>query len=183
MTGGPEGPDENWGHPARGGGGRPRDGRRPGGGGDPDLLATVGQRVVGFAADVALAGTVLVTPGMLLAGTLRPGDIGPGPGRVFAIAGFLFLAVYEVVPVALWGRTPGKAIVGTKIVRAADGGPPGWLAAVLRWALPAIAFQLSVVGWVVAFGLRAYLALDPLHRGAHDHLAGTLVVKVPAEDR
>jgi uncharacterized RDD family membrane protein YckC len=89
----------------------------------------------------------------------------------------VFLALYEVVPTALWGRTPGKAIVGTKVVRIGDDRPPGWKRAVLRWVLPALAFQIHVVGWVVAILLRAVLVLDPLRRGVPDRLAGTIVVR------
>ncbi len=144
---------------------------------NPDRLATVGQRVVGFLADVALAGTVLLTPGMLLEGAVTPSDLGPGLTRVVVLIGFVFLALYEVVPTALWGRTPGKAIVGTRVVRIDDDRPPGWKRAVLRWVLPALAYQIHVVGWVVAILLRAVLVLDPLRRSVPDRLAGTIVLR------
>jgi len=142
-----------------------------------DRLASVGQRVVGFAADVALAGTVLLTPGMLLSGAVSADDLGPGLTNLLRIVGFVFLAIYEVVPTALWGRTPGKAIVGTRVVGLGDGRVPGWKRAVLRWALPALAFQVHVVGWAIAVLLRAVLIADPLQRGIHDRLAGTIVVR------
>ena len=143
---------------------------------DVDRLASVGQRVVGFLADVALAGTVLLTPGMLLEGAVTPTDLGPGLTRLMALVGFVFLAVYELVPTALWGRTPGKAIVGTRVVTI-GGEVPGWNGAILRWVLPALAFQVHVVGWGLAILLRATLVTDPLHRGVHDRLAGTIVVR------
>jgi uncharacterized RDD family membrane protein YckC len=142
-----------------------------------DRLATVGERAVGFAADVALAGTVLLSPGMLLEGAVRPEDLGPGLTRLVVLVAFVFLALYEVVPTALSGRTPGKAIVGTQVVRIGDDRPPGWKRSILRWILPALAFQISVVGWVIAILLRAVLVLDPLHRGVPDRLAGTIVVR------
>jgi uncharacterized RDD family membrane protein YckC len=142
-----------------------------------DRLATVGQRAVGFAADAAVAGTVLLTPGMLLEGAVTLESLGPGLARLLALVAFLFLAVYELVPTALWGRTPGKAIVGTRIVGIGDGRPPGWKRAILRWILPALALQVQGVGWVIALLLRAALAADPLHRGLHDRLAGTIVVR------
>jgi len=142
-----------------------------------DQLATVGQRVVGFLADTAVAGTVLLTPGMLLRGTVRPDDISPGVVSLLAVAAFLFLAVYEIVPTALWGRTPGKAIVGTRVVGTDDGRVPGLKRAILRWVLPALAFQVHVVGWVIALLLRSLLVADPLRRGVHDRLAGTIVVR------
>ena len=142
-----------------------------------DRLATVGQRAVGFVADVALAGAVLLTPGMLLQGAVTPSDLGPGLTRLIVVVAFVFLAIYEVVPTALWGRTPGKAIVGTRVVRIGDDRPPGWKRALLRWVLPALAYQIHVVGWVVAILLRAVLVLDPLRRSVPDRLAGTIVLR------
>ena len=142
-----------------------------------DRLASTGQRAVGFLADVALAGTVLLTPGMLLQGAVSADDLGPGLTRLLAVVAFVFLAVYELVPTALWGRTPGKAIVGTRVVGIGDERPPGWKRAILRWILPALAFQVSVVGWVLALLVRAALVADPLRRGVHDRLAGTIVVR------
>jgi len=153
-----------------------RRGPSPAGPGE-DRLASVGQRVVGFAADAALAGTVLLTPGMLAADAVSFDDLGPGLTRLVALVAAVFLALYEVVPTALWGRTPGKAIVNIRVVGIGDERPPGWKGAVLRWVLPALAFQVAVVGWVLAIALRAVLALDPLHRGVHDRLAGTIVVR------
>ena len=144
---------------------------------DADRLATTGQRAVGFAADVALAGTVLLTPAMLLDGAVTTQDLGPELARLVALVGFVFLALYELVPTALWGRTPGKAIVGTRVVGIGDGGVPGWKRALLRWVLPALAFQVQTVGWALALLLRAALVVDPLRRGVHDRLAGTIVVR------
>ena len=145
--------------------------------GDVDRLASAGQRVVGFIADLALAGTVLVTPGMLLRDAVTPDDLGPELRSLLAVVAFVFLAIYEVVPTALWGRTAGKAIVGTRVVRIESGEVPGWKRAILRWALPALAFQVSVVGWAIALLLKAALVADPLRRGVHDRLAGTIVVR------
>lgn len=144
---------------------------------DTDRLASVGQRVVGAIADVALAGTVLLTPGMLLSGAVSADDLGPGLTRLLTVVGFAFLALYEIVPTALWGRTPGKVVVGTRVVRISDGGPPGWGPSVLRWVLPALAFQVHVLGAALAVLLRAVLVVDPLRRGVHDRLAGTIVVR------
>ncbi|MGH9222609.1 MAG: RDD family protein, partial [Acidimicrobiales bacterium] len=144
---------------------------------DTDRLATVGQRVVGGLADLALAGTVLLTPGMLLRGAVTPDEVSSGVASIVAIVAFVFMAVYEIVPTALWGRTPGKAIVGTRVVGMGDGRVPGWKRAILRWVLPALAFQVHAVGWALALLLRALLVVDPLRRGVHDRLAGTIVVR------
>lgn len=142
-----------------------------------DRLATTGQRAVGFVADVALAGTVLLTPGMLLSGAVSADDLGSGLTNLLRVVAFVFLALYEVIPTALWGRTPGKAIVGTRVVAMSDGSAPGFKRAILRWVLPALAFQVHIVGWAIAVLLRAVLVADPLRRGVHDRLAGTIVVR------
>jgi uncharacterized RDD family membrane protein YckC len=144
---------------------------------DTDRLATVGQRVVGFLADTALAGFVLATPGILARGAVDFDDLSPGVLSLLAIAGFLFLALYEIVPIALWGRTPGKVVVGTRVVGMDDGRVPGWKRSLLRWALPALAWRIKVVGWVLPLVLRGTLVTDPLRQGVHDKLAGTIVVK------
>lgn len=142
-----------------------------------DRLATTGQRAIGFLADAAIAGTVLSTPAILLDGAVTAEDLGPGLSRLLAVVAFVFLALYEIIPTAFWGRTPGKAIVGTRVVGMADGQPPGWKRAILRWVLPALAFQVHVIGWALAVLLRAALLFDPLRRGVHDRLAGTIVVR------
>ncbi|MCA1692090.1 MAG: RDD family protein, partial [Actinobacteria bacterium] len=113
----------------------------------------------------------------LLQGAVRPEDLGPDVTRFLALLGFAFLVLYEVVPTALWGRTLGKAIVRTRVVGIGDGRVPGWKRAILRWVLPALAVQVHVVGWILALLVRAALALDPLRRGIHDRLAGTIVVR------
>ncbi|MGQ0745145.1 MAG: RDD family protein [Acidimicrobiales bacterium] len=134
-------------------------------------LASVGQRVVGGLVDLTVAGAVLSTPFMLLAGALRIEDLSDGSRRIIQVLGFIFLAAYTVIPTALSGRTVGKLVVGTAVVRRDDGGIPGWRAAALRWALPALAWRIPTVGWLAVIALQGSLVVDPLRRGLHDRLS------------
>lgn len=89
-------------------------------------------------------------------------------GRVLGLA--LCLAVYDAILTARTGATPGKRLARIKIVRAADGKPPGWGRTLVR------AVVLGVPGWVII----AVTALfdERLHRGLHDRAAGTVVIAV-----
>ncbi len=91
-----------------------------------------------------------------------------------------------------WGRTPGKALVGLKLVTA-DGGR-------VSYGRAAIRYVVTDIGWVLAWITPAawrpvtdYLPtlwplviyipvlVDRLGRGTHDHAAGTVVVVAPLE--
>jgi uncharacterized RDD family membrane protein YckC len=94
---------------------------------------------------------------------------------------------YQVVCVAVWGRTLGKAAVGTRVVREEDRGPVGWRAAIVRWAVPAVPTMAlaavsdpgGVVGLLWAIVVYSGILRDGQHRGLHDQAAGTIVVHEP----
>ena len=144
-----------------------------------DQLAGTGQRVVGAVADLFVFGAVFTSPFVLLRGAVRLEDAAV---TSVVLAAFVLHGVYVVVPTARWGRTLGKLIVGVRVVMQRDGRLPGWRASILRWVLPAVALFIPVVGWAVSIGLRATLVLDPLRRGVHDRMAGTIVVRAEPGD-
>ncbi|MBV8604263.1 MAG: RDD family protein [Pelomonas sp.] len=130
---------------------------------------------VGFWARVvaALVDTVLLS--LVLAPVLfalyGPSFYLEGP---HGLAGLLFNYVLPAAAfVAFWiarQATPGKMVIGAKIVDAATGGPlrPGQ--AVLRYVgyyVSAIPFCLGLI-WV---------GIDKRKQGWHDKIAGTLVVR------
>lgn len=86
---------------------------------------------------------------------------------------FALHAIYHVLCWARFGATPGKALLGLKVVRAADEGPPGWSSALLRW----LGYWVSFL----ALGL-GFLAIlwDEQRLAWHDRLAGTQVIRVGA---
>ena len=140
-------------------------------------LASVGQRVVGALLDGVLISMVVVIP--LLLGIVVFDDLDGQPPAWIALLLFAFGAVYTIVPTALWGQTPGKIAVGTRVVAEEDGSLPGWRRSALRWALPGALGRLPVVGLWVSLAVMGSLVVDPRRRGLHDRVAGTIVVKAP----
>lgn len=71
------------------------------------------------------------------------------------------------------GQTPGKRILGLKVIRI-TGEPVGYGKALLRYAGYYLSFLLVGLGFVM-------IAVDRNKRGLHDLIAGTCVVKVKQE--
>jgi uncharacterized RDD family membrane protein YckC len=78
----------------------------------------------------------------------------------------LFGVLYEALPTARWGRTPGKKLCGVRVLAAATLRPPGFAAALRRWLVYAL---LGLPGALAA------LADRPRRRAWHDRAAGTYV--------
>lgn len=110
------------------------------------------------------------------------GAIGGGLGL---IAGLFLMSViayfYELVMVTLWGRTVGKMLVGTRIIRASDGMKPNIGNAFLRWLAPGLGGLIPFLG---PLG-EALVLLSPTfdssgrRQGWHDKMGGTLVIEAP----
>ena len=91
----------------------------------------------------------------------------------------LLVLAYEVLPVALAGATPGKALLGLRLRRRPDDPVPSAVAAFVR----ALVLYLPVVvaapiGAVVVLALLVSVVLAADGRGVHDRLAGTTVMSV-----
>ena len=86
----------------------------------------------------------------------------------------LIALLYEVAFTAIKGQTLGKMVTGIRVVRADNGGIPGWGKSALRWVVPTGAGLVPFVGWLLS--LLVYLALtwDPLRQGWHDKAASTM---------
>jgi uncharacterized RDD family membrane protein YckC len=135
--------------------------------------------VVGAVADLFVFGAIVTSPLVILRGAVR---LEGAAVAAFVAVVFVLHGVYVVAPTARWGRTLGKLIVGVRVVMQNDGRLPGWRESLQRWFLPAIAWFIPYVGWAVSIGLRATLVLDPLRRGVHDRMAGTIVVRAEPGD-
>jgi hypothetical protein len=85
--------------------------------------------------------------------------------------------VYGIVLVwwlATAGLSPGKRLLGLRVVSVRTGRPIGWGPAILRQVVLGL-----IVGCTVGIGglvLAAVAARDPRRRGWHDHAAGSLVI-------
>jgi hypothetical protein len=135
-----------------------------------DPLASPGRRFLGYVVDALVFAVVLVPVRVT------------HPSRVTTIVLAAALAgLYNIVPVALTGRTPGKVVVRTRVRRTDGDTPPGWSTAAVRWAVPAVGvllWPLGAVGaWInLAWTLAVYLPIFGARRqGLHDRAAHTVV--------
>lgn len=138
------------------------------------LPAGVVTRGMAYAIDVASATALysagvwgaaflltIVTGGRVDLGRIELGWLGAG--------WIVWWLLYFGLPVARFGRTPGKALLGLRVVRR-DGERVGPLRATVR----ALAVPLLLAGTV---GLDAVVAaVSRRRRAIHDHLCGTSVI-------
>ncbi len=130
-------------------------------------------RGIAFVLDVVLSTavyTLVVSGGIWVLGLITEGDFTRDdiPGWLWGLGLFLWYAVYFGYCWMASGKTPGKAIVGLRIV-AGDGAPLSPGHALLRLLI----YPISVLLWwlmvvAVALGLR--------RRALHDRVADTAVV-------
>lgn len=66
--------------------------------------------------------------------------------------------------------TPGKMLIGAKVVDAVSGGKPTTRQFIIRY----LGYYLSTIGLFLGF---VWVAFDPRKQGWHDKLAGTVVVR------
>lgn len=84
---------------------------------------------------------------------------------------------YEVVLVALWGRTVGKWAFGLRVARYTDGRRPQPAQALLRGLLPWSVFVLPApFGFAFLLGVWGTGIGGSLHRGLPDQAGGTVVI-------
>jgi uncharacterized RDD family membrane protein YckC len=141
------------------------------------LVAGVDRRFYAFVLDRVLAwglyaGAVWAAYTYLI----EPGQVWAG---VATIAGtVLLVGVLTALCVGLWGVTPGKAMVGVRVLSAEDARPIGFGPALLRTlvlgvaTLPTIGFGAAALAWT------AMVDLSGWRRGWHDLRARSVVVDV-----
>lgn len=138
-------------------------------------------RSVAFLADVGLVAALTVAGGILVGGTVQIGGaFSSAPqadlDRLEWVAKTLFSMVIDVCYFTLFvgwrGQTPGKMLLGLKIIRV-GGEEVGYARALLRWFGQGLGLLLFGLGFLmVAFSRRK--------QGLHDKLAGTYVVRLPS---
>jgi uncharacterized RDD family membrane protein YckC len=142
----------------------------------PRAYVGIVTRAIAFAADAALIQLVAIavagTVALILSVVSPPDSL---DGVMLAVGGAaygLWLVGYFVVFWSATGQTPGNRLLQIRVCRADDGAVPSPGAALLRFvglilaALPLFAGFLPIL-------------LDDRRRGAHDMLAGTVVVPAP----
>lgn len=105
-------------------------------------------------------------------------DIVDAPDWVFIpfiaignLISFLISAGFFVIFWKLLGQTPGKMVMGIKVIRT-DGSSLNWQSAILRY----VGYMVS--GFVLCLGF-IWIAFDERKQGWHDKMADTYVVKMP----
>lgn len=85
--------------------------------------------------------------------------------------------VYEVVPTALWGKTPGKHVVGIRVCARPDLARPGWIRSLKRFGLFYLVGWIPFVGALLTVVIPLPLLWTAERQGLHDMFAGTVVLK------
>lgn len=159
---------------------------RSGGGTDPTRV--IGRRVGAWLLDQLLASVVVLGLGAMLGvrfvsqtGTNSRGQTvvtgsqlsgSPGAFAALAVVSFLYAVITQVVLVAQYGWSPGKLLVGLRVV-GWDGRPPGVGKALVRGLVNWVGSWLSCLWYLPAFGI---MNVTKGHRQPADMAANTYVI-------
>jgi uncharacterized RDD family membrane protein YckC len=148
-----------------------RDLRRPF---DEQDIAEPWRRFVGFAIDwMVLVMTSLVAVS-LLGIDLGAGDALRLPTSARLVQGLVGAAYY--IGFTVWrGQTPGKMLIGTRVVMTRTARIPELGPSSMRWVIPGVFVFLPGVS-VVSVVIYGWLLFNPLRQGLHDKAARTVVV-------
>lgn len=161
---------------------------------DADLIGRLASRWARFGGGLIDVAILFVVQAIIVGPTIRWDRIGqPGydmaylanrPGtRLAELAGVVIGFLYYWLQHARWGRTLGKRVAGTRLVRMTDGGAVTWGQAAWRIGFSILfAFAINVLtcgfGGFLALIDPAWLLWDPRRQALHDKVARTLVIKV-----
>jgi len=121
---------------------------------------------------LGLIGAVIMGPTLIVAGLMlrnRP----PVMFSVVGLASLLVMAIalfYQLYFVGKKGATPGKKLMGLRIIRADGITPVGYGKAFLRLIGYIVSGMILYIGFIM-------IAFTDKKRGLHDMMAGTYVVK------
>jgi uncharacterized RDD family membrane protein YckC len=141
---------------------------------DSDDIAEPWRRFVGFVIDWF----ALVTLSLVIVSALGI-DMGEGsalrlPTTVRIIQGLVGAAYYIGFTVSR-GQTPGKMLIGTRVVMQRTGRIPNLVPSAVRWFVPGVWVFLPGVS-IISVVIYGWLLFDTLRRGLHDKAAKTVVV-------
>jgi uncharacterized RDD family membrane protein YckC len=145
---------------------------------EPDTMvyASIVKRFVALILDSILVGAVSVPimfggMALLFAQPNEPISEEAGALATFAMIGAigLWAIFYMTWFVGRFGATPGKMLLGIKIVRS-DGSPVSYLRAFARFWAHQLSANIMYIGFIIAL-------FDEQRRGLHDHLCDTRVIE------
>ena len=93
-----------------------------------------------------------------------------GLGSALTIVSLVIPMLYEVIFVGLRGQTPGKILLGLKIIRM-DAGEVDYVKAFIRWVGKLVSGFILGIGYLMA-------AFTANKRALHDLIAGTRVIRL-----
>ncbi len=139
-----------------------------------DDIAEPWRRFVGFVIDWF----VLVMVTLVIVSALGI-DMGEGsalrlPTSVRILQGFVGAAYYIMFTVSR-GQTPGKMLLGTRVVLQRTGQIPSVVPSAVRWFVPGVWVFLPGVS-VVSIVIYGWLLFNVYRQGLHDKAARTVVV-------
>jgi uncharacterized RDD family membrane protein YckC len=130
-----------------------------------------GPRIVAAIIDIVILAVSFVILGALMGDTeAGDGNFAVGLNGLPALLFFLLALAYYTVPEALTGKTPGKAIMGLKVVKL--DGEYSWGPAIVR-------NLLRIIDGLPVFYLLGFIliAVSSKNQRLGDMLAGTIVVR------
>ena len=113
---------------------------------------------------------------VLFGGPFIPNPTDTGPILAGAVAAF----AYEVIPVAMTGKTLGKRVMKLAVTNETFDSPPGWVPAGLRGAtalVRLIPFSGNLIGVVLNVASGVGIFTDERNRSVEDRLGSTYVIK------
>jgi uncharacterized RDD family membrane protein YckC len=130
-------------------------------------------RVAANVLDVLMLGAVNMAVFMATTMATAPSGIGSvsaGISEAVVESGVLLPPLIIVGCWIVWGATPGKMMLGLRIVDEPTGGRPSAWQCIGRYFMALVALACAGIGYV-------YIAIDPRKQGWHDKIVRTLVVR------
>jgi len=142
---------------------------------DEGDIAEPWRRFVGFVVDWMVLVMIALVIVSVLGIDLGDGDALRLPTSARFVQGLVAGAYYIGFTVS-GGQTPGKMLVGTRVVMEGTARIPGLGPSALRWLVPGVFVFLPGVS-VISAVIYGWLLFDTLRRGLHDKAAKTVVVR------
>lgn len=142
-----------------------------------DALASVGKRALAQFLDGLVVGIPLFLLTATLGYTLTDDSLSDSELMWLTVLWVGVNLVYNIVAIAVYGRTLGKRMAGIKVVNRVDGGRVSWNYAAVRALIPTAVQLVPVIGPGLSLVVYLRAVFHPLRQGLHDAAAGTIVVK------
>ena len=150
------------------------------GNGEVRELASLGSRLGARILDwilISVAIGILAVIGIV--GAIATGDEAGFIAVVFglALAVLVVTLLYEMTMIAVRGQTVGKMMAGARVVRATDGGVPGWGKSIGRWLILVGPVLIPIGGFLLTLLVYLSPTFDDRRQGWHDKAVATVVVR------